>query len=89
MRWAGLVRSVSIALALASASEAWCGERPKVVILGFDGADARLVEQYMAAGELPNLARLRDRGHVRSAPADEPAADAGVLVLIRHRDLPG
>lgn len=33
-----------------------------VVILGFDGADARLVEQWMAAGELPNLARLRDEG---------------------------
>jgi predicted AlkP superfamily phosphohydrolase/phosphomutase len=35
---------------------------PKVVIIGFDGADARLVEQWMDQGELPNLARLRDEG---------------------------
>jgi predicted AlkP superfamily phosphohydrolase/phosphomutase len=34
----------------------------RVVILGFDGADAGLVEQYMAAGRLPNLARLRAEG---------------------------
>jgi predicted AlkP superfamily phosphohydrolase/phosphomutase len=37
-------------------------ERPKVVVIGFDGADARLVEQYMAEGKLPNLAKLRDEG---------------------------
>ncbi len=34
----------------------------KVVIIGFDGADAGLVEKWMDAGELPNLARLRDEG---------------------------
>lgn len=34
----------------------------RVVILGFDGADAGLVEEFMAAGRLPNLARLRAEG---------------------------
>ncbi len=34
----------------------------KVVILGFDGADAALVEQYLSEGRLPNLARLRADG---------------------------
>ena len=34
----------------------------KVVVIGFDGADARLVEQYMQAGKLPNLSSLRDEG---------------------------
>jgi predicted AlkP superfamily phosphohydrolase/phosphomutase len=34
----------------------------KVVILGFDGADAGLVEEAMAEGRLPNLAKLRDQG---------------------------
>src|SRR4029079_10939642 len=29
---------------------------------GFGGADARLVERYMAEGQLPNLAKLRDEG---------------------------
>jgi len=34
----------------------------RVIVLGFDGADARLVSQYMDEGRLPNLARLRDQG---------------------------
>lgn len=34
----------------------------KVVVLGFDGADAALVENYLAQGKLPNLARLRTEG---------------------------
>lgn len=38
------------------------GRGPRVVVLGFDGADARLVERWMDAGELPNLARLRAEG---------------------------
>jgi len=38
---------------------------PQVVVIGFDGADARLVEEYMAAGELPNLAKLKDEGTFR------------------------
>ncbi len=37
-------------------------DKPKVVILGFDGADARLVTQWMDEGKLPNLAKLRDEG---------------------------
>jgi len=34
----------------------------RVVILGFDGADAALVERYMDAGRLPHLQGLRARG---------------------------
>lgn len=34
----------------------------KVVVLGFDGADARLVQQWMDEGKLPNLNRLRQGG---------------------------
>src|SRR2546425_13082501 len=34
----------------------------KVVILGFDGADAALVERYMTEGRLPHLKALRDQG---------------------------
>ncbi len=53
---------------LAAACALCCGgvlraeERPKVVVIGFDGADARLVERYMAEGQLPNLQKLRDEG---------------------------
>ena len=32
---------------------------PRVVVLGFDGADARLTEQYMNEGLLPHLAKHR------------------------------
>jgi predicted AlkP superfamily phosphohydrolase/phosphomutase len=35
---------------------------PRVVILGFDGADGELTRQWMDEGKLPNLARLRDQG---------------------------
>ncbi len=35
---------------------------PRVVVLGFDGADAGLVERYLAEGKLPNLERLRREG---------------------------
>jgi len=69
-----IVRTAWICAAIASASgAAWCGDRPKVVVLGFDGADARLVEQYMAAGHLPNLARLReDGGYTPLLPTNPP-----------------
>jgi predicted AlkP superfamily phosphohydrolase/phosphomutase len=36
--------------------------RDRVIVLGFDGADAQLAEEWMDAGELPHLAELRDRG---------------------------
>jgi predicted AlkP superfamily phosphohydrolase/phosphomutase len=34
----------------------------RTVVLGFDGADAKLTEKWMDEGKLPNLARLRDQG---------------------------
>src|SRR5262249_15195591 len=34
----------------------------RVVILGFDGVDAAIVEKMMADGSLPNLAQLKARG---------------------------
>lgn len=52
---AGLVLLTGLALP-STASE------PKVVILGFDGADADLSRQWMDEGKLPNLAKLRDQG---------------------------
>ena len=34
----------------------------KVVVLGFDGADAAMVRNWMDEGKLPNLDRLRKQG---------------------------
>lgn len=54
------------------------GSKPKVIVLGFDGVDADFTEQWMDAGELPNLARLRDQGtfrHLRpTIPAQTPVS---------------
>ncbi len=60
-------RSSPIALAATIAAlvllpPPYAAEKPKVVILGFDGADARLISQWMDEGKLPNLAQLRDDG---------------------------
>ncbi|MBU1701940.1 MAG: alkaline phosphatase family protein [Candidatus Eisenbacteria bacterium] len=51
------------------------GDSPpsKVVVLGFDGADARLVEQWMDEGLLPHLDRLRKEGsYSRLLPTNPP-----------------
>ncbi len=58
---------------------------PRVVILGFDGADAELTEQWMDEGKLPNLAKLRDQGTFSPAALDHPVADAGLVVDLLDR----
>ena len=46
------------------ASDARGAERPKgkVVVLGFDGADHKLVSRFLSEGKLPNLANLARQG---------------------------
>ncbi|HEX7421653.1 MAG TPA: alkaline phosphatase family protein [Thermoanaerobaculia bacterium] len=50
----------------------------RVIVLGFDGVDARLVEQWMNEGKLPNLAKLRATGTFRplrpTVPAQTPVS---------------
>ncbi|HUP44609.1 MAG TPA: alkaline phosphatase family protein [Thermoanaerobaculia bacterium] len=50
----------------------------RVIVLGFDGVDARLTEQWMDEGKLPNLARLREEGTFRplrpTIPAQTPVS---------------
>jgi predicted AlkP superfamily phosphohydrolase/phosphomutase len=48
---------------LALAAGPLAAEPPKkLIILGFDGADAKLTERWMDEGKLPNLAKLRAQG---------------------------
>jgi len=54
------IASIALFLAASSLQAAAAGSR--VVILGFDGADPNLVDQYLAEGKLPNLARLKEQG---------------------------
>lgn len=53
-------RFVGVACLLAL--PALAAERPKVVVLGFDGADYGLVRKWMEEGELPHLAQLAREG---------------------------
>ena len=69
--WAGLA-SLAVAVAgIVLLAEA-CGSRPsgkpvrrakqRVFVMGFDGMDPDLVQQWMAEGQLPTLARLAKEG---------------------------
>ncbi|MFH0980035.1 MAG: alkaline phosphatase family protein [Planctomycetota bacterium] len=55
----------------------------RVVIIGLDGMEPTLVEQYMGEGRMPHLARLRERGCYRrlgtTLPALTPVAWASFL----------
>jgi predicted AlkP superfamily phosphohydrolase/phosphomutase len=62
------VRTVPVVLLAAalsaplSATPTGPGAAGRVIVLGFDGVDAAVVEQMLGAGELPALAALRSRG---------------------------
>jgi predicted AlkP superfamily phosphohydrolase/phosphomutase len=54
------------------------GAAQKVIVLGFDGADAKYTEQWMNEGKLPNMAKLRTNGTFRplrpTVPAQTPVS---------------
>ncbi|MEO8190858.1 MAG: alkaline phosphatase family protein [Acidobacteriota bacterium] len=57
------MRRILLTLALlAVVHGAAAQDTPRTVVLGFDGVDAGIVEEMMAAGRLPNLAALKARG---------------------------
>src|SRR6478672_9736403 len=60
MRRFSIAAAAFLAAAFLSAAAA---DKPgRVVILGFDGVDAKVIESMLAAGRLPNLAALKARG---------------------------
>ena len=67
-----------VVLALAASVAPAAGPPPRVVILGFDGVDAKIVEQMLSDGRLPNLAALRARGGysplIPTIPAQTPVS---------------
>src|SRR5258708_11071377 len=60
-------------LALFIAPLAAHADQQKVIILGFDGVDARYTERWMNEGKLPNLAALRAMGTFRPLRPTTPA----------------
>src|SRR5712691_13359725 len=70
-----LAMLVVCALSVAAAAPA---AQQKVIVLGFDGVDARYTERWMNEGKLPNLAKLRAMGTFRplrpTVPAQTPVS---------------
>ncbi len=48
----------------------------RVIVLGFDGADARLTRQMMDAGDLPHMAKLAEQGTFAPLQSTNPAESA-------------
>jgi predicted AlkP superfamily phosphohydrolase/phosphomutase len=49
-------------MAIVLSSLAGSGEKPRVVVLGFDGMDPRIAEKLLEEGRMPNFQRLREKG---------------------------
>ena len=71
-RFAPLLRFF-LALAVGTSLAAAQG---RVVVLGFDGADARTTQAMMDAGELPNLSKLAEQGTFAPLHSTNPAESA-------------
>ena len=56
---------------------------PRVVVLGFDGLDPKILDEYVRAGDMPACLALRERGGVHEfqseIPPESPVAWASVL----------
>lgn len=66
----GLAASIgSVAFAQEPGWEAGAG---RVVVLGFDGMDPRLLQTWMDEGQLPNFSRLVSMGSFQSLPTSNP-----------------
>ncbi|HEY4490935.1 MAG TPA: alkaline phosphatase family protein, partial [Acidobacteriota bacterium] len=52
--------------------------KQKVIILGFDGMDPKLLQQYMGEGVMPNFKKLADQGGLTplgtTNPPESPVA---------------
>ena len=95
------MRNVSTLILLFLFAAPLLAEPEKVVVLGVDALDKRLMDEYMAEGALPNLERLAQEGHYSaletSYPPMSPVAWAtmttgqnpgktGIFGFIKRRD---
>src|SRR6266704_5341789 len=72
------MRSALFALLFALVLPFVARARERVIVVGFDGIDARYTEKWMNEGKLPNLAKLRAAGTFRplrpTLPAQTPVS---------------
>ncbi len=77
------MRSVAAIALLACAAEAGPADaQGRVIVLGFDGADATTIERMMDSGEMPNCSELRAEGSfarlMSTMPAESPVSWASL-----------
>ncbi|MEM7203048.1 MAG: alkaline phosphatase family protein [Planctomycetota bacterium] len=68
--------AAALAVTAASLGAQDAGSKPRVIVLGFDGADHATVRELMDRGELPNLAALAKRGSFDRLETTNPAESA-------------
>ena len=73
-----LIALTGVFIALTGGDSSEAAQKGRVIILGFDGADPGIVEEMLAAGQLPNLAKLRSEGSFQrlgtTTPPQSPTA---------------
>ena len=67
-----------VLVSLLLAGSLFAKDRPKVLVLGFDGMDPKIVESLMGQGRMPNFTALQERGGFSrletSVPPQSPVA---------------
>ncbi|HEV8267159.1 MAG TPA: alkaline phosphatase family protein, partial [Thermoanaerobaculia bacterium] len=76
--------TLAFAFTLAAASPVRAAEprRPRVVVVGWDGADFTLLEPLAKAGKLPNVARLLESGRSWNLDSFQPMASPIIWTTI-------
>jgi predicted AlkP superfamily phosphohydrolase/phosphomutase len=78
----GLIGLVALLVVLAT-GPGFAKDRPKVLVLGFDGMDPNIVQSMIAQGKLPNFQALAERGGFSrletSVPPQSPVAWSNFL----------
>src|SRR5436190_1303153 len=64
-------------------------DKPRVILLGFDGVDANLTQRYIDAGALPNLAKLRQEGCFKPLDTANPAQSPVSWAVLETASNPG
>lgn len=84
-----LPAATSLVFALVAVGSFAAADKPKVIILGFDGADAELAQQWLDDGTLPNLKRLRDKGTFAPLDTANPAQSPVSWAVMETASNPG
>jgi predicted AlkP superfamily phosphohydrolase/phosphomutase len=68
-RW---LMSLLLGVVLSAGAATAADKAPRVFVLGVDGLDPKLLDQFVAAGDLPNFARLIEQGDYKPLQTSMP-----------------